>query len=85
MENAFPCYQCGKCCCHIGGIDELKTFDLGNGICRHYEPITHLCQIYQERPLVCRVEAYYKQNLSHILQWQEYVEMNLKVCDSLNQ
>ena len=41
-------------------------------------------QIYvrfmNSRPLVCRVEEYYLQHLTQHYSWQEFVRINLEVC-----
>ncbi|WP_439259257.1 YkgJ family cysteine cluster protein [Lonepinella sp. BR2930] len=80
----FPCNACGKCCQRVYLSEETAYLDRGDGTCQHFDDHSHLCTIYDKRPLVCRVEEYYKQNLSHIYQWDEFVKMNLKVCDLLN-
>ena len=81
--NPFPCIACGKCCQRVGQSEQTAFLDRGDGICRHVEVQTHLCKIYENRPLVCRVEEYYKQHLSHIYAWDEFVKMNLAVCEKL--
>ena len=42
-----------------------------------------MCLIYTDRPLVCRVEEYYSQNLSHLFEWNEFVNINLEICQKL--
>jgi len=46
----FPCTSCGLCCQNIGGIKELKEFDLGNGICKYFDFGNRKCSIYEDRP-----------------------------------
>lgn len=84
-KNPFPCFSCGKCCQRVSSNPQGKYLDRGDGTCRHFDDSTKHCKIYNDRPLICRVEAYYKAYLTHIYSWQEYVEMNLSVCHQLNQ
>ena len=61
MENYFPylCERCGACCRHVDLIDEMKTFDRGDGVCKHLTA-DNLCEIYSERPPLCNGEFIYK-------------------------
>lgn len=79
----FPCTSCGKCCKNIDLLVTINHLDRGDGTCRHFDDESMLCTIYEERPLICRVEDYYKQHLSSIYQWDEFVKMNLEVCEKL--
>lgn len=78
--NSFPCTACGQCCrrVYLGGL--TAYLDRGDGVCYHFDDTSKLCTIYHERPLVCRVEDYYKAYLVDNYTWQEFVEMNVQVC-----
>ena len=56
----FPCTACGKCCRKVGHSLQTQFLDRGDSVCRYLDEQTNFCQIYQDRPLVCRVEEYYK-------------------------
>jgi Fe-S-cluster containining protein len=58
---SFPCTQCGICCRHIDRAPQLAAFDLGGGVCRHLDPKTNLCKIYESRPQICRVEEMFEE------------------------
>jgi len=62
---------------------ETAFLDRGDGVCRHLDEQQHLCTIYDERPLVCRVEDYYLKNLSSVVSWEAFVELNVQICDEL--
>lgn len=79
----FPCTACGKCCRNIHLNDTLSYLDKGNGVCKHLIESSNLCANYDGRPLVCRIEDYYKNNLTGLFTWNEYVNMNLEVCKKL--
>ena len=46
----FPCTGCGLCCQNITNIEELKEYDLGNGVCKYFDSISNKCKIYDDRP-----------------------------------
>ena len=61
MKKNFPCSQCGACCRHVD-LSELTAYlNRGDGVCRYYDQITHLCTIYDSRPEVCRIDQFYAQ------------------------
>ena len=53
----FECEQCGECCKHIDLVPDMKKYDIGNGICKYL--LDNKCQIYNDRPNVCRGEYIY--------------------------
>lgn len=61
MENylPYPCERCGSCCRHVDLLDEMKTFDRGDGVCKHLTA-DNLCEIYSKRPPLCNGEFIYK-------------------------
>ncbi|WP_455810544.1 YkgJ family cysteine cluster protein [Pseudomonas graminis] len=79
----FPCNACGKCCRRVGASAETAFLDRGDGICRHFQEDTHLCTIYETRPLVCRVEDYYRARLKDVIAWDEFVRLNVDICEKL--
>lgn len=52
----------------------------GDGICFHLDEATDLCKIYENRPLVCRVDAGYEL-FSRVMTIEEYYSANLMACD----
>ncbi len=80
---AFPCHQCGRCCQHVYLAVETQFLDRGDGICRHYDVLNKSCTIYMQRPDICRVDLQYKLNYAHEYTWEEFVRLNLQVCERL--
>lgn len=78
----FKCTQCGLCCQNISKI--LPEFDLGNGVCKYYDPEVKLCTIYEDRPLVCRVKEYWLLGNTG-LSWKEWCNLNYQVCQKLQE
>lgn len=57
----FRCSKCDLCCkdiLHLG-IEEAKELDRGYGVCYFLDEETNLCDIYEDRPIFCRVEDLY--------------------------
>lgn len=83
IGEIFPCSQCGRCCQHVDRSPETRFLDRGDGACRHYESGSCLCQIYDDRPDICRVDRMYARRYSAAYTWDEFVEMNLQACRRL--
>ncbi|MBS9783563.1 MAG: YkgJ family cysteine cluster protein [Pasteurella sp.] len=83
MSDGFPCTACGQCCKNVHKSDEANYLNRGDGTCRYFDEDTLLCTIYENRPLVCRVEDYYNKYLTHLYDWDGFVKMNLEVCEQL--
>ena len=81
--NKFFCDKCGLCCRHIKGIKELEGFDKGNGVCKYLDEKTNLCEIYENRPLICRVDDMYHKYFNKIYSKQEYYKLNYNACKKL--
>lgn len=82
-KKPFPCNTCGQCCKNVHLSELTNYLDRGDGACCYFDNETHLCTIYDTRPLVCRVEDFYRQKLSHIYEWDEFVALNVKICEQL--
>lgn len=81
--KSFTCTSCGKCCRRVNLSEQTAYLDRGDGVCRHFEESTNLCSIYAERPLVCRVEDFYKTFLVEKIEWEVFVKLNLQICEKL--
>lgn len=81
--TTFPCTSCGKCCRRVNLSEQTAYLDRGDGICYYFNEQTNLCTIYNERPLVCRVEDYYKLHFANKISWEDFVKLNLEICHKL--
>jgi len=79
----FECDKCGECCKNIGNREELKEYDRGDGVCKFLDEKTNLCKIYENRPLICRVDEMYKVYFCKFLTKKEYYELNYRACEIL--
>ena len=78
--SSFVCSQCGLCCRQIGRVSELEALDRGDGVCRYLE--NNLCQIYETRPMFCRVEEMYEM-FSDMYDLETFYELNYQICRKL--
>lgn len=81
----FPCSSCGLCCENISLVKELYEFDLGNGVCKHLNLETKLCEIYSTRPNVCNIDISYKDKYNKVFTKYEFYFENAKVCNELQE
>lgn len=79
----FQCDCCGCCCRNLNKSDIYKELNRGDGVCKYLSG--NLCSIYEERPLICRVdecyELFFKQEMSVI----EYYNINSMMCMQLKE
>lgn len=77
----FECKQCGNCCRHLDRSELYKDLDRGDGVCIHLRD--NLCSIYDDRPLLCRIEESYNEVFSDVYTKEEYYRLNEKACRKL--
>ena len=81
----FPCTGCGLCCQNISTVEELKEFDLGNGICKYFDTKTSNCLIYENRPNICKVEKMFDLKYHKFFTKREFYLKNSEVCSQLQE
>ena len=79
MAN-FPCSKCGECCKSLHLNPLYRELDRGDGVCKNFELKTNLCKVYDSRPLICQVEAYYEANLFGCMSKVDWYAMNEQYC-----
>ncbi len=77
----FDCDMCGECCRSIGGNELFSELDNGEGVCKYLNG--NKCSIYQERPLLCRVDDFYDMYLSGKMSRDDYYRQNHAACEIL--
>ncbi|MBR2361799.1 MAG: YkgJ family cysteine cluster protein [Spirochaetaceae bacterium] len=73
----FQCSQCGICCRRLPDLAPFDKLHDGDGVCRFLDG--SLCSIYDERPLLCRVDESYHL-FEHLMSYEEYLEINYTSC-----
>lgn len=76
----FPCIGCGACCRHVNLSEQTSYLDRGDGICQYYNETTKLCNIYEDRPDICRVRKQYELNYKNEYTWDQFVAINIQGC-----
>lgn len=77
----FPCKACGACCRTLPSFFELNR---GDGVCKHYDEATRLCTVYENRPLMCRIDGYYETRLREQLDARVYYTIQALTCSHLD-
>lgn len=78
----FVCDRCGLCCQNLKNNPLYDDLHDGNGVCRYYDSATHLCSIYDHRPIKCNIKEAYKY-YGFNMPYNEYLELNYKACKAL--
>lgn len=81
MVHVFRCDKCGQCCRNLKKSSLYNSLHNGDGVCRYLE--NNLCSIYEDRPLLCRVDESYKQIFSHLMTYEQYLKLNYDSCENL--
>lgn len=77
----FRCNQCGACCRNLKLSPLYAELDRGDGVCKYLWG--NLCSIYDERPVLCRVDESFQLFFSDLLTKEEYYRLNHEACDKL--
>ncbi len=80
-ENNFPCNHCGWCCQNLQNHELYKDLDRGNGVCIHFNTVDNSCTIYNDRPLICNINAMYHVMFS-TMNYDDYINLNIDACRS---
>lgn len=76
---SFPCLSCGLCCQNISKeiLPELYT---GSSTCQHFNKKSLECNIYNERPLICRIDDSWKKSYSNQMSKKDFYLINMSAC-----
>lgn len=77
----FKCDYCGCCCRNLGKSELYAELDRGDGICKYLRG--NLCSIYENRPLLCRVDECYDLYFCKIMERDDYYRLNKIECKKL--
>ena len=61
----------------------LAFLDRGDGVCRYFVAESNLCSIYEERPLLCRVDESYDAIFAGQMTREEYEQLNYDACKAI--
>jgi len=91
----FSCTGCGLCCTKVGEILKHKESSPvkniveqfpykadESGACEKYDKETKKCTVYEDRPLMCRVDEMHK-HWPERMSIEEYYKRTEEVCNFL--
>lgn len=81
----FNCDQCGACCCSLTQNELYASLDRGDGVCKQFDEHTKKCKIYEQRPLICRVDDAYEHWFYNQMSKSEYYQRNYEICRKLKE
>lgn len=73
--------MCGECCRNLDKSPLYADLDMGNGVCRYLNG--NKCSIYDNRPLLCRIDESYEAFFKDIITIDEYYRLNYEACNIL--
>lgn len=79
----YRCDKCGMCCMQVGTSSFYAFLDRGDGTCRHFDDTTHLCKIYDHRPVICNIDAMYSRCYQSKMSREMYDQLNYAACAML--
>ncbi|MDE7247919.1 MAG: YkgJ family cysteine cluster protein [Lachnospiraceae bacterium] len=77
----FSCDKCGECCRHLNLSPIYGALDRGDGVCKYLSG--NLCTIYDERPLLCRVDESYEVYFKNKIAKKDYYRLNYETCNKI--
>jgi len=79
----FECDKCGLCCRNLNLNPLYEELDRGDGVCKYFDEKTNLCKIYNNRPLICNIDAIYDLMFSNQMSRSQYYHLNKESCQTL--
>lgn len=77
----FKCDKCGACCRNLDKSPIYREMHGGDGICRFL--VGNECSIYEERPIICRVDEGYEAFFKNEMSYEDYLKATYESCKIL--
>lgn len=77
----YNCEHCGCCCRNLDKSNLYAPLDRGDGICKYLDG--NDCSIYENRPLLCRIDDSYDSMFSSLMTREDFYKINKKACKKL--
>lgn len=77
----FMCDKCGECCRNLDKSSIYADLHSGNGVCKYLDG--NMCSIYENRPLLCRVDESYDALFKNTITLENYYKLNYEFCTKL--
>ena len=79
----FPCTKCGLCCMRAGALEDFPHEVDYNGVCSKYDRENKECTIYEDRPMICRIDDYHTKYLSANIDINIWHYHNAQMCNKM--
>lgn len=79
----YKCEHCGCCCRNLDKSDIYASLDRGDGVCKYL--VGNDCSIYENRPLLCRIDESYDSMFSSLMTREEFYKINKLACKKLQE
>jgi hypothetical protein len=80
QKTQFECSRCGVCCQHLERNALYAALHRGDGICQHFNAEQRECSIYENRPLLCRIDEAYTAFFVELFSIAEYHQLMRESC-----
>lgn len=77
----YSCEHCGCCCRNLDKSDIYAPLDRGDGVCKYLKG--NDCSIYENRPVLCRIDDSYDRFFSKTMSKEEFYGINKQACKLL--
>ena len=77
----YKCEKCGACCRNISKSNLYQKLDRGDGVCKYLRD--NLCEIYNNRPVLCRIDECFELYFSKRMSQEQYYKLNRIMCKNL--
>lgn len=77
------CKKCGICFKGLKLSPLYFELDRGDGICKNFDSVNNLCNIYKGRPILCNIDKTFKKYFSKNMTKDEYYKLNYQYCNKL--
>jgi len=77
----FECSKCGECCRNLDKSELYTDLNRGDGVCRYLAG--NECSIYENLPILCRIDEGYEVFFREKLSIEEYYRLNYEACEKL--
>lgn len=74
----YNCEHCGCCCRNLDKSDIYAQLDRGDGVCKYLKG--NDCSIYENRPVLCRIDESYDRFFSGAMSRKEFYDINKQAC-----
>ena len=75
------CEHCGCCCRNLDKSDIYAPLNRGDGVCKYLKG--NDCSIYENRPVLCRIDESYDRFFSEMMSREEFYAINKQACKQL--